>query len=86
MTKRQWDKHMDNVRSEAASSSHERVVSILREELEWYENMINHGKGEWPKPGYVRDSIWDGWMGARHALRTAIRKIEDANSMITQPG
>jgi hypothetical protein len=55
------------------------MVSIVRQELERYENMINRGKGEWPREGYVRDSTWDGWMSARHALRTTLRKMEDAN-------
>lgn len=71
---------------EARSGSLEHAVSIVREELEWYENMINHGKGKWPKPGYVRDSIWNGWMGARHALRTMLRKLEDATDGTQRPG
>ena len=33
------------------------------------ETRIARGKGDWPGESYVRDHVWDGWIGERDALR-----------------
>ena len=38
-------------------------------------SLIDKGKGEHGKPGYVRDSTWDAWQGKRFAAAAIARAI-----------
>ena len=44
---------------------HQAVIDRLRE----VEADLARCKGTWPESDYVRDHIWDGWIGARDVLR-----------------
>lgn len=44
----------------------------VRQRLKEMRELIALGKGTWPQPDYIRDSVWDGWLGERHALRAVL--------------
>ena len=46
------------------------VIESLRD----VEQHIAAGKGEWGSSGYVRDSVWDGWIGGQLALRHVLQR------------
>lgn len=33
---------------------------------------IDQGKGTWPNPNYIRDSVWDGWLQEQISLQTIL--------------
>jgi hypothetical protein len=56
-----------------------RATQIVKKELERVESLLEAGKGEWPNNDYVKDSIWDGWLGQRYALSKILKQLEAAN-------
>lgn len=52
------------------------VIQEIRNSLFEVEEWIAQGKGEWPKPGYIRDHVWDGWIGRQLALTALLRQVD----------
>jgi hypothetical protein len=52
------------------------VLSVVRARLAEVQGRIDQGKGEWPKPGYVRDETWAEWHGEAYALRYVLNVAE----------
>jgi hypothetical protein len=46
-----------------------RVMSAVVERLRCVEDRLRKGKGTWPNDDYVRDHVWDGWIGQSAVLR-----------------
>jgi hypothetical protein len=50
----------------------DKLLTEVIQALKDVEQRLAKGKGEWPKPGYVRDEVWAGWRGERYALRSVL--------------
>lgn len=62
-----------------AERERERAARVCNDAVNEFEARLDAGKGVWPQAGYVRDSVWDQWIGGRNAARTleeAIRRGE----------
>ena len=56
------------------SEQNEKLRAAVIESLRDVEHRIAKGKGEWGSSGYVRDSVWDGWIGGQLALRHVLQR------------
>ena len=56
------------------NEQNEKLRAAVIESLRDVEQRIAKGKGEWGADGYVRDSVWDGWLGGRLALRHVLQR------------
>ncbi|MFW9873077.1 MAG: hypothetical protein ACFFG0_08260 [Candidatus Thorarchaeota archaeon] len=51
------------------------LEKVIRKRLEEITELINRGKGTWPKKNYVRDDIWNLWKGEKFALEMILRDV-----------
>jgi hypothetical protein len=42
------------------------------------QHLIDKGKGEWMKPGYIKDDTWQRFLGELDGLNTALALLEQA--------
>lgn len=55
----------------------ERLESVVRTNLENFRALIARGKGQWGRPGYVRDSTWHGWLKIVATLEDILAAVDD---------
>lgn len=51
--------------------------SIIVRRMEHTQKLIDRGKGEWPNPDYVRDSLWDCWNHEVMVLAAILDRIDN---------
>ena len=56
------------------SEQNEKLRAAVIESLRAVERRIVLGQGELSDPGYVRESVWNGWLGERSALRRVLHR------------
>lgn len=49
------------------------LEEAVRKRLKEVTNNLDKGKGTWPKKDYIKDSIWDSWIGQQIALAGSLR-------------
>ena len=72
------------MRKDARAEAMEEVETIVAHQLREYDALIENGKGEHGKPGYIRDHIWDSWNGKVFALQETIRRIRSLKDKQTE--
>lgn len=65
------DQYAARARADALAEAVRAVEANLAE----MEARLASANREWATPGYVRDAIWDGWDGERHALTRVLRLL-----------
>jgi len=58
----------------------ERDLASIQVKLDNVTDLLNKGKGEWPKLGYVRDDTWHGWKSRSYALTACIEAIREEDA------
>jgi len=65
----------DDAQEEAYRLGLLRAAEIADERRREVDARIAGGKGEWPKPGYVKDDTWHDWHGQRFAAGVIVDAI-----------
>jgi dihydroxyacetone kinase len=60
----------------------EEAAKVADKEAATYDALIEQGKGEHGKPGYVRDDTWNSWLG-KYSIAMSI--ASDVRALKEQP-
>lgn len=58
------------------------IKAMIIERHKEYRELLDKGKGEWPKAGYVKDERWAQWIGIASELENIIQKWNSISTFI----
>lgn len=64
----------ENNADSGQSDSNTLLERSIKTHLNRVRANLSKGKGEWPKPGYVRDEVWAIWRAEELVLQSILRE------------